>query len=1029
MISSRRSRWLVVVGVLVALAATGLRVGRERRADAEPPRLPAVAQSLPIAPIQEPSAAVIPVSQPTPQPRPAWLRERVAPLREIVTERNAELSLTLFDDVTATVAIQRVQTLGPDRTVTFGAVTGVDGSEFILAREGDVVAATVFIPPTGQYEIRYAGDGRHIVRQIDSEKLPQCAGDHHAPVAGDEAGDQPEEPPAAASTAPAMDILVVYTAQARAAAGGTAGIHTVIDLAVAQANLGFQNSQVNAQLNLVYRGEINYTESGSMSTDLSRVTSTSDGHLDDVHSLRDTYGADLVSLFTSTGESGYAGIAWVMCNVGSSFRSYAFSVVRQQYATSHTFAHEIGHNLGCAHDHDNGGCGAFPHSYGHRFTASNGTQYRTIMAYAPGQRITYFSNPNVTYLGGVTGVAGSGADAADNARTINDTVAVVAAFRTSANPPPFPPGNFTAAAASESQINLAWQDNSTNETGFVLESASAASGPWTTLALLGADVTSHAHTGLAANTTHYYRLFAYNAAGNSATTSVASATTLTAPDTTAPSVPASVVATATSATQITVTWSAATDSGGSGLAGYRLYRDGALVATVSGTSHHVTGLGAATTYCFTVAAYDHAGNQSAASSNACATTFAHPPTAPAGLTASAVAHNRIQLNWQDAASNELGFYVERAATAAGPWSVIATPAANTTAYNDSTVTGSTTYYYRVRAYHTTGQSSYSNVASATTPATPDTTAPMTPTGLTATVASGLRVELRWNASTDSGGSGLAGYRVYRDGALVGQTGLTAYSATGLTPGQSYCFAVSAVDGAGNESAPAAPVCVTTKSYVSPVGTWEVTVGGRQRGVLYATFAEDFTWAGTGMLAGQCGLFAWSGTWQFDETGRAQATFTRQNEEAGCADTNIVSGQVTVWVSSRGRLSGRGGEGTVTFSWRGEPVGEFADWSGAWNATRTEGRAHVAETCDWQPTALGPLYVVGGAAAEGGYALEGMMLVTSRARVLGYLFREASAGQSVSVYAGLARPTRHTWWMNGRNETGAPHRLTAVPVEP
>ena len=120
---------------------------------------------------------------------------------------------------------------------------------------------------------------------------------------------------------------------------------------------------------------------------------------------------------------------------------------------------------------------------------------------------------------------------------------------------------------------------------------------------------------------------------------------------------------------------------------------------------------------------------------------------------------------------------------------------------------------------------------------------------------------------------------------------------------------------------------------------------------------------------------------------------------------------------------------MTFSWRGEPVGEFTDWSGAWNATRTEGRAQIPEACDWQPTAWGPLYVVGGAAADGGYALEGMMLVTSRARMLGYLFREASAGQSVSVYTGLARPTRHTWWMNGRNATGAPHRLTAVPVEP
>ena len=57
---------------------------------------------------------------------------------------------------------------------------------------------------------------------------------------------------------------------------------------------------------------------------------------------------------------------------------------------------------------------------------------------------------------------------------------------------------------------------------------------------------------------------------------------------------------------------------------------------------------------------------------------------------------------------------------------------------------------------------YSNVATATTAAAPlDTVSPTNPTGLTATAASSSQINLVWTASTDSGGSGLAGYGVER----------------------------------------------------------------------------------------------------------------------------------------------------------------------------------------------------------------------------------------------------------------------------
>ena len=84
-------------------------------------------------------------------------------------------------------------------------------------------------------------------------------------------------------------------------------------------------------------------------------------------------------------------------------------------------------------------------------------------------------------------------------------------------------------------------------------------------------------------------------------------------DTTAPAVPAAPTATAVTATGLTLTWPPSADTGGSGLAGYDVYRDGTLIGSPSAATHTVTGLTAATSYEFTVAARDTAGNRSARS--------------------------------------------------------------------------------------------------------------------------------------------------------------------------------------------------------------------------------------------------------------------------------------------------------------------------------------------------------------------------------------------------------------------------------
>jgi hypothetical protein len=88
-----------------------------------------------------------------------------------------------------------------------------------------------------------------------------------------------------------------------------------------------------------------------------------------------------------------------------------------------------------------------------------------------------------------------------------------------------------------------------------------------------------------------------------------------------------------------------------------------------------------------------------------------PPTAPAGLKATAISSPQINLTWTDNAKNEANYIVERASALAGPFAVIAPAlAANSISYHSTGLTANTDYYYRVKATNTGGNSIYSNVA-------------------------------------------------------------------------------------------------------------------------------------------------------------------------------------------------------------------------------------------------------------------------------------------------------------------------------
>ena len=215
-------------------------------------------------------------------------------------------------------------------------------------------------------------------------------------------------------------VLVLYTPNAPSPLS-VSNIKNTILTAITYANQSFINSQINYQIELVYAGQTNYTESGDIDTDLSRFRNTGDGYMDEVHTLRNKYSADVCVLLNYI-NGGYCGVA---ADIKATENS-AFCVVNTDCDVSnYSFSHEIGHLIGCRHDpsHDST---TTPFAYGHGFVHPSNT-WRTIMAYGPKScsRLLYWSNPNVLYYGIPMGTA----DTHNNARVWNERSNTVMAFR------------------------------------------------------------------------------------------------------------------------------------------------------------------------------------------------------------------------------------------------------------------------------------------------------------------------------------------------------------------------------------------------------------------------------------------------------------------------------------------------------------------------------------------------------------------------------------------------------------------------
>jgi chitodextrinase len=188
------------------------------------------------------------------------------------------------------------------------------------------------------------------------------------------------------------------------------------------------------------------------------------------------------------------------------------------------------------------------------------------------------------------------------------------------------------------------------------------------------------------------------------------------PDTTPPSTPANLTGVSGDPASTFLTWNASTDN--VGVAGYYVFRNGVNIATTALTQYGDSGLTGATTYSYTVEAFDLGGNDSAPTLPiSVMTRDVTPPTAPTNVVATAISAMKVTLTWSASTDNvAVGNYRIFRGTSPSALSQVATRASTPTSYTDINVTGSTTYYYGVEAVDTSGNvSPMSAVVSATTP--------------------------------------------------------------------------------------------------------------------------------------------------------------------------------------------------------------------------------------------------------------------------------------------------------------------------
>jgi len=465
-----------------------------------------------------------------------------------IQNRQAEIfSITSPEGIEYSVSIQRVINFGDGNWSVSGHINDNWKNSITLSFSNDKALSSInVITDHNFYQLRYDETlDSHIMVKIDPHEthVISCGVDHdqlldHSHRTIDETREKQAPPEPEYDTYTTIDVMIVYTPAARNWANqpGRGGIDNVINEAMNMAQMSTDAAQINLEFRLVHRTLIEYSESGNSNTDLRRLTASPSfnpfgteyaGYLNEVHDLRNEYGADLVAMFTLADDVG--GLAWLLRDP-QGWPEIGFSITRiQQAARSPTHAHEMGHNMGNAHSRNQEqnaagpDGGLFEYSTGWRLTTGDGSRFATVMTYPEGDNgLLIFSNPDVNFSGVPTGSYTGEFAPADNARSMREIKHVIANYRDSSFE--FGPPTVTTAQVTAIEFSTARSGgNVVNDGGRAVTDRgvcwSEFPGPDFSDSCISSGTGSGSFisniTGLEPNTDYYVRAFAVNSEGTS----------------------------------------------------------------------------------------------------------------------------------------------------------------------------------------------------------------------------------------------------------------------------------------------------------------------------------------------------------------------------------------------------------------------------------------------------------------------------------------------------------------------------------
>lgn len=297
------------------------------------------------------------------------------------------------------------------------------GGRVVLTQNNGVLVGLIYAADATYY-LHFDRHGQQVLSTVDDSLFPELSfADAIELPSAKSTGTDPVG--VIQETPDQIQVMAVYTDAAKMDAGGRTQVEAEIQLAVDLANTAFADSNMAARFTLVHTSMVSRVESEDMGDDLDWLRQATS-----ISNKRDNNAADMVALFGKYTDA--CGLGAVMRNPDPSFEANAFQVTNIDCVPNHSYAHEHGHNMGFEHNPESSSAtdstASYPWSFGHYYDG----EYRTVMSYsapcdAGCQRVPYFSNPNVNYLGKATGISGE----RDNHRTGNLTDDLVANFRSS----------------------------------------------------------------------------------------------------------------------------------------------------------------------------------------------------------------------------------------------------------------------------------------------------------------------------------------------------------------------------------------------------------------------------------------------------------------------------------------------------------------------------------------------------------------------------------------------------------------------